>query len=389
MLHKIQSSVADKGFFKIRKLPTLGKLSRNGVPLQVGSKFTQADINAGRILYHSTVPLDPGVNETEDSFEFSMWEQDLGDITGDMYSDCMPPREIATPENGIFVFAITIKRPVDPTAGIDPGTVILREEGTLILANNLLSVVDPSFAPDEIIYTLTNKPANGYISLRGRNAEMFTQADINAGDVVYVNTRLGNAVERLEFNACTIKSRCVETSLDLSITPKFRQIGDNVIYAEVGTNFNWTFTSNAPNALWELRAGTDIPPVNTKPAAGYIVDWSTYVVNSDLPVDSPDRGPGYDKLSSYRNIKERLYWDGGLPLGVAFSSVGYIGTADRTPTSLAGTQPWKLPLKPGRYPFTVTAYDPRTGESFVRRYALVLTSNGLSNDGLASESIDL
>ncbi|MNR88506.1 hypothetical protein D3C72_194440 [compost metagenome] len=388
-MHEIQSSVATKGLYKIRKLPTLGQLSQNGTLLQVGSRFTQADINAGRILYHSTVPLDPGVDQIEDSFEFSMWQEGLGDITGDMYSDCMPPREIPTPANGIFVFPITIKRPVDPIAGQWPDTIVLREEGSLVITSNLLSVTDPNFAPDEIIYTLTSKLANGYLSLRGRNAVAFTQADVNAGDVVYFNTRLGNGSERLEFNACTIESRCTETSLDLVITPKFRQIGDNVIYAEVGTTFHWSFTSNVPNALWELKSGTEVPPQNTPPSAGYIVDWSTYATNSDLPSDSPDRGPGFDKLPSYRNIKERLFWDGGLPLGVTLSSVGYIATADRKPSSLAGTQPWKLPLKTGRYPFTVVAFDPMTNETHVRRYILVLTSNGLSNDGLASESIDL
>lgn len=389
MLHKIQSSVASKGFYKLRKLPTLGYLSNNGVPLQVGSKFTQADINLGKILFHHTVPLELGVDETTDSFQFSMWEEDLGDITGGMYSDCMPEREIDTPVDGLFTFVITIRRAVDPIAVVWPDTIQLREEGSLILSNAYLNVTDAGYASDEIIYTTAVQPKNGYVSLRGRKSDMFTQADVNAGDVVYVNTRLGDGTELLEFTVCNIKSRCVDVSLGLTINAKFRQTGDNVIYAEIGTRFNWTFSSNVENALWELRAGTEVPPKNTPPSAGYILDWSSYAETSDVPADSPDRGPGYDKLQSYRNIKERLFWDGGLPLGMTLSSVGYIGTADRKPTSLAGSQPWRLPLKPGRYPFTVMAFNPRTSESHIRRYVLVLMDNGLSNDGLASESIDL
>ncbi len=388
-MHQIQSEFAAKGFFKIRKLPVLGYLTKNGVPLQVGSKFTQADIMAGKILYHNTVPIEPGETEAEDSFEFSLWDPELGNITLSSYSLCMPPREIETPEDGIFVFPITIVKPTVPGSTVTGEPLTLREEGTLLIDQFVLSVTDDGYEPEQIIHTITNTLVNGYISLRGRSTTMFTQADVNQQDVVYVNTKLGNGIERLEVTTCNIKSRCVDSSLEFTITPKFRQTGDNVIYAEIGSIFNWTFSTNATEALWELKDGTVEPPLGAMPFADYIVDWSTYTETSDLPVNSPERGPGYDKLSSYRNIKEKLYWDGGLPLGTTLSSVGYFGTTERTPASQAGTQPWLLPYHPGRYPFTATAYNPKTGETSTRRYVLVLTSSGLSNDGLASESIDL
>ncbi len=388
-MYQIQPEFAAKGYFKIRKLPIFGYLTKNGVPLQVGSKFTQADIMAGKILYHNTVTIESGNDEAEDSFEFSLWDPELGDITLSSYHLCMPPREVETPEDGIFVFPITIVKPTVPEATVTGEPLTLREEGRLLIDKFVLSVTDAQYEPDQIIHTVTNTLENGYISLRGRSANMFTQADIDQEDVVYVNTKLGNGIERLEVTTCNIKARCVNSALEFTIAPKFRQTGDNVIYAEIGSIFNWTFSTNATEALWELKDGTEEPPLSAMPFADYIVDWSTYAVNSDLPVGSPDRGPGYDKLPSYRNIKEKLYWEGGLPLGTTLSSVGYFGTTERTPASQAGTQPWFLPYHPGRYPFTAIAYNPKTGETHTRRYVLVLTSSGLSNDGLASESVDL
>ena len=381
------SGNAAPGYCKLYQLPTLGYLSRNGKRMIVGDKFGQADIKMGVIRYHHTVPFELGAIQAEDSFKFTLWDTNNGNITAASYSRCMP-QGIGVPEDGIYTFAISIRKATRPSGQVWPEALSLLEEGSFRLTYSYLDISEPGYELDEIIHTIAEPLTNGYISVRGNASKSFTQADLSAGDVVYHNTRLGDGTDVLKLTTCNINSRCTSFELKFAIRRKFRQTGDNIIYAEVGTAFNWTFQSNAEEAVWTLKGGVMTPPKNAAPTAGYIIEWSTYSRGATVVVD-PANGHGWDKLPEYRNLKEQFYWDGGLPLGMVLSNVGYIETADRRPSSLAGNQAWKLPLYAGSYPFELTAYDPRTGESHSRRYVLVLTDTGLSIDGLTSESRDL
>lgn len=373
-------------YFKIQRLPTKGVLSKNGSPLSVGSKFTQADIVKGVITYTHTVPSQGA--GAFDSFDFSLWDPELGHITAASYNSCMPERLTPTPEDGIFRFQITITTQ-SPNETVTPSGLSLWETESYKLTPYVFNVVNTGFNPDQIIHTLREPLVNGYISLRGRKTDVFTQADINSGDVVYHNNRLGNRQEVIKLTSCNYRSDCLDAEINFEIKEMFHQTGDNVIYAPAGGTFVWEFQSNRPAALWSLDLGSTEAPLNAMRKDLTIVPWSSYATSSDEPVDTEGRGPGYDKMSAFRNVKETLYWQGGLPTGVYVSSTGFITTSSRTPTSQAGSQPWKLPNKPGSYPFSLSALDPVTGQFENRKYMLIVTNSGLSDGGLASESRDL
>lgn len=389
-MSEIQNETDGRGFYKLLLLPTLGYLSRNGVRMVTGDRFSQHEINSGLIRYTHTVAFEPGETEAEDSFKFTLWDSFNENITADSYSSCFPivsadDEPPVIPEDGVYEFLIHIRRPTNPT--VEPWTelIIVREETSTPLTYQI-QASEPGYSSDDIVHTLIKPMTNGFIRVRGITSKSFTQADVDAGDVVYVNTALGDGTDTIWLKTCNLVSRCVESKFEIQIEPKFRQIGDNIIYGPTGGVLHWEFQTNALDALWELRGFSLVAPQNSKPRANYIIEWSTYTETNTLPVDSPERGHGFDKLIEYRNLKEKLYWDGGLPLGVFVSSVGYLSNGDRSPVSQAGSQPWKLPSSAGSYPFTLTAYNPRTGESDIRRYMLVVTDSGLSIDGMASES---
>jgi len=370
-------------YFKIHKLPALGLLMKNGIPLQVGSKFTQSDINENRITYRHTAIT--GQNAL-DSFDFTLWDSELGAITTSSYGPCMPPRDIETPADGVFRFAISILN-VPPINTVTPDTLELLETETLTLTMGIFNVVNAGFTPDQVIHTLRKPLSHGYITLRGKRSSTFTQADVNAGDVKYVNTHVGTGIERIEVTSCNLRSGCIDFDFTINILERFKITGDNVIYVKTGSRFVWEFTANRPSVLWSLSGGTEERPPYATERDLSIIGWSSYAMSSDQPYDSEGRGPGYDKL--FRNVRETLYWDGGLPKGIYLSNIGYMTCSLRNPPSLAGSQHWTIPNTPGEYPFEMIAFDATTGQMDSRKYMLVATMSGFSGSGLSSESKDL
>lgn len=376
-------------FYRLHRLPVHGILYKSGVPLVVGAKISQDDINRGRVAYQHTGSFVDGQTEDYDSFDFSLWDPENGTITADMYTDCMPARSIETPSHGVFRFLIHITKPKTPDI-INPVTPMkLIEFGTLTLTSQYLNASKENFTPDQIIHTIKTPPHNGFISLRGEQSLAFTQADINEGVVKYVNTRLGEGTDYIGLSSCSMDSVCSDTSLNFEIEPKFKQTGDNILYASTGSMFNWAFSTNMGDAVWELVNGSDQAPTSSMPFFGNILSWSTYSTTSDIPDGTEDRGPGYVNLPEYRNVRERLYWNGGLPVGVYFSNAGILSSARRIPDSLAGSQPWRLPNTPQSFYFTLKATNPKTGQNDIRKYVLVVTNTGLSDTGLESESRNL
>lgn len=129
------------------------------------SSFTQADINTGRLRY-----VNDGSENTADSFTF---------IASD--------GSAVTNEES---FAITIT-PVDdaPVPAVNTGAT-LDEGGSAVLAQAQLNTTDVDTAASNITYNVTAAPANGRLEFTdnaGTAITSFTQADINAGRIRYVN----------------------------------------------------------------------------------------------------------------------------------------------------------------------------------------------------------
>jgi len=383
----VNPMIPTEGLFKLLTLPQYGYLVKGKTRLQVGSKFSQQDIFDEQIKFVSTTKVPDNVEFLEDSFKYNLYKYGLGNITADSYNTCLPDRDIEVPEDGIFEFSIRINKMTPPTITLIENKINVVEEKSTVLDNTVIHAELDGVSPNDLIYKLNTPLTNGYLSLRGKKTTMFTQADVNSNSIRYVATGMAPAWDTISLMVCTKTNQCVgPTVIDVEIHADFKQIGDNVIYARIDSVFTWTFQTNKPNALWSLRGGSDISPRNASTPSTGIIDWSNYAIADGAPLDDPERGLGFDKLIQYKNLHEQFYWDGGLPTGVAVSSIGYVGTQYRIPLSQAGTQPWKLPIEPGRYLFTVTAIDPVTGLSATRRYALITTQTGTNSAGLQSET---
>ncbi|GAB4518137.1 MAG: hypothetical protein OHK0046_25510 [Anaerolineae bacterium] len=136
---------------------TVSTVPNDGL-LSLGLVFTQAELDAGRLLYtHNTGTAD-------DSFIFTV-------------SD-------GVETIGAYSFVIEINEP--PVVTINTPLPFL-SGGTLIITSALLQAVDPDNAPGELVYTIVSPPAQGNLSL----ASGFTQEDINLGLLNYLHTGSG------------------------------------------------------------------------------------------------------------------------------------------------------------------------------------------------------
>lgn len=143
--------------------------------------FTQADIEAGTVEYTHT-------GSGDGSFLFSVTDgQD-------------------TVEN--LSFTITLSEPpaFTPIASEFP----VGSENTGTITSTWLHADDPDNAPDELTYTVTTGPEQGYLNLN-----TFTQADIDAGRLIY--TRTGEESDRFSFTITDGETRI--GTYTLAITP--------------------------------------------------------------------------------------------------------------------------------------------------------------------------
>ncbi len=143
--------------------------------------FTQADIDAGTVVYTHT-------GSGDGSFTFSVTDgQD-------------------TVENQVFT--ITISEP--PAFTPIPTDFPVGSENAGTITSAWLQADDPDNTPDELTYTVSTEPEQGYLNLN-----TFTQADIDAGRLIY--TRTGEETDSFSFNITDGETRI--GTYTLAITP--------------------------------------------------------------------------------------------------------------------------------------------------------------------------
>ncbi|NWU62035.1 CSPG4 protein, partial [Pterocles burchelli] len=167
--------------FLVTALPAHGQLLVAGVPLESSQPFfLQSDLAAGRLAYSHG-----GDGISEDHFRFKAW---------------LRPREqqsLHPPQEGVVIseaFNITVTG-----SSSKPLKVVKRQEvlrvppGTMVtLSQEHLDVADPSGSPEELVYSVLQRPLAGHLADARTPREpisRFTQADVNAGRVVFVATR--------------------------------------------------------------------------------------------------------------------------------------------------------------------------------------------------------
>ena len=147
----------DELIFTVISPPVFGSLSP-------GATFTQADIDALRLSYEHWA----GEPDTFD-FEVSDGVDTIGPFTFQI--------EINDPPQLITNDRLTLNGP-QQVAAIGPG---------------VLEATDPDHDADDLVYTVTTSPTQGWLS----SGTSFTQDDINAGRLTYTHT--GTESDRFEF----------------------------------------------------------------------------------------------------------------------------------------------------------------------------------------------
>lgn len=150
-------------------------LDSPGDILSVGDTFTQADIDAGRLVY-----VHDSSDVQSDAFRFTV-DDDGGVATqGTMEIVIVNAEE-----------SIAINETLRVTEGSE--TLITRES---------LATLDADDPDDEIVYTVTTDPLEGRLQLAGAGAApvtTFTQQDINDGRLSYVHAGQTQATDAFDF----------------------------------------------------------------------------------------------------------------------------------------------------------------------------------------------
>ncbi|NWW43532.1 CSPG4 protein, partial [Pedionomus torquatus] len=166
--------------FLVTGLPAHGQLLVAGVPLeQSWPFFLQSDLATGRLAY-----AHGGGGVFEDHFRFKAWLRPQAQ------------QSIRPPQEGVVIseaFNITVISSITK-----PPQVVKRQEvlrvpsgSVMTLSQEYLDVADPSGSPEEMVYSIIQRPLTGHLANAHSPQEpinSFTQADVNGGYVVFVAT---------------------------------------------------------------------------------------------------------------------------------------------------------------------------------------------------------
>lgn len=173
--------------------PRHGQLELVSKPGEAVTSFTQRDLDIGRIRYVSD-----GSEFTTDSFKFTV-SDGTSERTGS--------------------FAISISPVNDtPEASVNEGLNV-DEGGSAAISTARLSAVDPDGLSDTTVFEVTSGPANGRLEIGGNAVNSFTQADLQAGRVTYVNDGSENTVDSFSFRISDGSASSTVTDFNINITP--------------------------------------------------------------------------------------------------------------------------------------------------------------------------
>jgi hypothetical protein len=147
--------------------PGNGQLELTTTPGVAITSFTQAQIDAGQVAY-----VHGGSFTAIDSFTFTVSDAAGGNI-------------------GVTTFGFTVT-PVNssPTLSTNVASTVVQGLTDIVTASEL-QVIDLDNTPAQLAYTLTTGPLNGRLELTtapGVAVTTFTQADIDAGRLMYVHS---------------------------------------------------------------------------------------------------------------------------------------------------------------------------------------------------------
>jgi Cadherin-like len=216
--------------------PTHGTLQMGGVAV---TSFTQADINAGSISYVN------GLNAfTSDSFTFS-----VSDGTQ------------STPATG---FDITVT-PLDKPPVLTTNAVLdVIQSTTRALGSAYLQATDPDNTASQLTYTVTTAPTHGTLMEAGAVVSSFTQAEIDAGRVSYVNDNSLATTDSFVFSVSDGTFTLPTATFDIAVDRITTQPVSVTTFAGTSVTFTAaTSDSPSPSVQWErsIDGGTTFTPI--------------------------------------------------------------------------------------------------------------------------------
>ncbi|NXC68386.1 CSPG4 protein, partial [Anhinga anhinga] len=256
--------------FLVTGLPAHGQLLVAGVPLEQSRPFfLQSDLATERLVY-----AHGGDSVSDDHFRFKAW---------------LRPQEqqsIRPPQEGVVIsetFNITVTSSSKPPQVVKRQEVLRVPPGSVVtLSQEYLDVADPSGSPGEMVYSVLQRPLAGHLA-NTRNPQepinRFTQADVNAGHVVFVATG-SRAPGSLALSLSDGHHPPTLTSLEIEVLPAVSTAASPVPL-EVPQDLNRALVSHhhllgaaqlgAGNALYSITRNPRFGQVqvNQKPAQGF------------------------------------------------------------------------------------------------------------------------
>ncbi|NXH13835.1 CSPG4 protein, partial [Bucco capensis] len=246
--------------FLVTGLPAHGHLLVAGVPLE-GSWpfFLQSDLATGHLVY-----AHGGDSVSEDHFRFKAWLRPQAQ------------QSIRPPQEGVVIseaFNITV------TSSSKPPQVVRRQEvlqvppgSTVTLSQEYLDVADPSSSPEEMVYSVLQRPLAGHLANARNPSEpitRFTQADVNAGHVVFV-ARGSHAPGSLALSLSNGHYPPTLTSLGIEVLPALSTAASPVLL-EVPQDLNRASVSHQHLlGAARLGAGSALYRITREPRFGQV-----------------------------------------------------------------------------------------------------------------------
>ncbi|NXP72897.1 CSPG4 protein, partial [Ramphastos sulfuratus] len=198
--------------FLLTELPAHGQLLVADVPLdQSRPFFLQSDLSTGRLTY-----AHGGDSVSEDHFRFKAWLQPQAQ------QSIRPPQEGVVISEA-FNIMVTSSSSSNPLQVVRRQKVLQVPPGSVVtLSQEYLDVAAPSGdSPEEMVYSVLQRPLAGHLANAHNPREpinRFTQADVNAGHVVFVATR-SRAKGSLALSLSSGHHPPTLTSLEVEVLP--------------------------------------------------------------------------------------------------------------------------------------------------------------------------
>ncbi|NWX88916.1 CSPG4 protein, partial [Nothoprocta pentlandii] len=195
--------------FLVTALPRQGQLWVAGVPVDRAHPFfLQSDLDAGRLVYAHRGDGAPG-----DHFQFKAWLRPRAE------QSIHPPHEAVVVSEAFNITVMSSKKPPQ---------VVKRREALRVLAGSwvplspeYLNAASTDSSPEEMEYRLLQNPLGGYLARTHDHQvpiDHFTQADVNAGHVVFVAAG-SRSSESLALSISDGHHPPALTSLEITVLP--------------------------------------------------------------------------------------------------------------------------------------------------------------------------